>query len=397
MLNYHSIYIKAIKKANFSFVFKYIIKGVKTILNNWAVIVSFVSLFALLLGYAKYNASPLHTFEEIGYEQEQAHLKREFVQFHNQLGIKFLYVEEVSAARSEFNQVLKVDPLNQNATKGLFECDLYKDIENSSSDPNNYKPWIIRTKLNELAKEYPNDSIPEFYSGKLASNFGEYYKKTAIEHYNEAIRRDKSNAAAYNGLGIIYENEYNLNKSREFYQEAVNYSDWDTEYRYNLANIYYELKDYGESSNLYAGTVTLDQNYLSQYIGISNSLRCKGDLKFASYYQEKQIELMENNSIVNLNYNNNNIRFHLNSRETINLNTNNEKKLYAYYNMALTYYLLGNETGTLEFLKKANTVDINTDNKKDVKSLLIFDIENLQNTQPNFMNKTIEFRNKVLM
>lgn len=367
------------------------------ITKYWAVCAVIVSCFGLLL----FDISPTYYFKHIGFQQQQEmkqqqqdDLKNKFVQFHNDLGVKFLYIEETDAARAEFNQVLKVDPLNQNATKGLFECDLYDEVTNIRSDPNNYKPWVIQTKLYELSKKYSDDPIPELYMGDLARNLG--YTDSAFNSYQKAIKRDKSVAAAYCGLGIIYDQRQEPDRALEMYQKAVNLSRWNTYYRDNLAYTYYQLKDYKTALFWYNDSVRLHPNLLSQYIGYSNSFRCLGDLKNASYFQEQQIAYMENNNIVNLTCNKLEIYFTLNSGETIHLYSNDEKKLYAYYNIALTYYLLGNETKTLEYLEKTSDLDIDTDDTKNIKDILISDIENLQKAQPKLVNKTIEFRNKFL-
>ena len=81
------------------------------------------------------------------------------------------------------------------------------------------------------------------------------------------------------------------------------------------------------------------------------------------------------------------------TKKPIYLKNDPEKKYYAYYNTALTYYLLGDEKKTTEYVKRANDLHIVNHLESDVKELLDFDIENLQVEQSNFKNRTSEFRN----
>jgi tetratricopeptide (TPR) repeat protein len=334
-----------------------------------------------------YHFSVFYNFKEIGYQQQQKDLKNEFVDFHSKLGIQFLYVEQIDAARNEFNQVLKVDPLNQNATRGLFECDVFSETSNKSYDPER-----THIQLLALLKEYPNDPLPCLYIGDFAYNHDSY--DDALNFYQKAINRSSSVAAAYFGMGLIYEERNKHDLARKMFQTAVNLSYWNALYRDNLAYTNYELKDYREALVWYNGSSVFNSNDLEPYVGYSNSYRCLGDLENAREIQEQQIGLMEDNSIANLTINQRTIFFPTNSGNIIYIYSYDVQKYYFYYNIALTYYLLGNETKTLEYLKKANDLHIDKDSKSNVKEIVKYDITNLQKAQPKLINKTNEFINK---
>jgi len=360
----------------------------KNILTHWSFCLSIGSLFIILLSWITLGVSPLYTFQEIAYQQEQDNLKREFVQFHNELGTQFLYVEEIDAARNEFNQVLKVDPYNQNAAKGLFECDVFGYVENQS-----YNPVIIKTQLDQLSNKYPDDPLPYLYLGDFAWSWG--YTDSATNFYQEAIKRNSSVAAAYFGLGNIYEENNQLDRAREMFQEAVNLSYWNIMYRNNLAYVCYESQDYNNSIFWYSGSVDIDPRHIDQYIGYSNSCRCLNDLDTAIELQENQIYYMENNETRNLTCNQGIVYYPYDSGH-IYIYTYDTREHYYYYNIALTYYLLGNENKTLEYLKKADDLHLDTETISNNRMIVNYDIENLQKAQPELMNKTVEFRNKFL-
>lgn len=339
-----------------------------------------------------YHFSVFYNFKEVGYKQQQDDLKKDFVEFHNELGKKFLYDMQIDAAKAEFNQVLEVDPLNQNATRCLYECSLFSEILNGSYDPNRYNPGILRIQLDELSEKYPDDPVPYLYSGVLAFSLG--YTQHASDDYNKSLELDSSVSGAYYGLGVIYDQKQEYYQALSMFQKAVDLSFWDTSYRNNLASTYYSLKDYKNALFWYNDSVKIQPRSLSQYYDYSKSFRCLGDLESALDVQEKQIALMEVNSTANLTVNQVDYYNTLNNGTIITLFSYDAKKYYSYYNIALTCYLLGNETKTLEYVKKANDLHIDEDSKSNIKMILNFDIENLQEAQPKFRNKTLEFKNK---
>lgn len=355
--------------------------------SNWTLCLSVISFIALLAGCFLYGVSPLYTLKEVGYQQQQEDLKNDFVRFHNNLGTQFLYVEQFEAAKYEFNQVLKVDPLNQNATRYLFECSVFSNVGNESCDPE-----IINKELNALENENPEDPLPYLYLGDFSQDHDLY--DDAIYFYQKAINLDSSVAAAYEGLGNVYEEKGQADLANEMFEKAVNLSYWNVLYRGNLACTYYELKDYQKALYWYNGSIILDPNQIEPYTDYSNSYRCLGDLESARETEEKQIRLLEDNDTESSKVNQGEFFYQTSSGNTISLYSSDAKKYYIYYNTALTYYLLGNENMTLKYVNKANDLDIDKDSQSNIKELLNSDIENLQEAQPKFINTSFEFKNK---
>ena len=309
--------------------------------------------------------------------------------FHNDLGIKFLYVGQIEAAKNEFNQVLEIDPLDHNATRGLFECEIYSEANNDSCDPE-----LTYMRLRALEIEYPDDPLPYLYLGDFAYNLNDL--NHSLDYYQNAISRSSSVAGAYAGMGLIYDEQGRPDLARKMFEKAINLTYWNVLYRDNLADVCYELEDYETALHWYNDTMSLDRRNLMSYIGYSNSYRCTGDLESARRLQGQQIQLSENESILDLKINQETYFFPTNSEEITHLNNNNEKRYYIYYNAALTYYLLGDNAKTLEYLNKANNLDLDEDSEFAIKEILIYDIEKLQKAQPKFTNETAEFRKKFI-
>lgn len=354
----------------------------------------FLAVVGTTCGLYIFNVDPGYYFHHIGFQQKQERLqedqeilKYKFTQFHNKLGREFLYIEQFNASRDEFNQVLKVDPLNQNASKGLFFCDVFSKAKNNSIEHE-----ITYKQLDAIKTEYPDDPLPYLFLGEF--NFVRGFMPEAADNYQKAIEKDSSVAAAYEGLGMVYALQNRDDLALKYFKEAANRSKWNLRYQYNLANRYYELKDYKQAIVWYKVTLVLNPNYIDAYSSCSNACLCIGDLENASILQEKQIELLEDYSTETLTYNQNPYYYTNNKGDEITLDTYAKKKYYFYYNAALTYYLLGNENKTIELKKKANNLHIGKESESQVKVILNDEIEKLQKTQPIFMDKTIEFRNK---
>jgi tetratricopeptide (TPR) repeat protein len=326
------------------------------------------------------------------YQQQQDDLKKNFTNFHNDLGVQFLFVERIDAAKNEFNQVLKVDPLNQNASRGLFECDVFSEVGNISANLE-----VTNKQLNALLNENINDPLPYLYLGDFAlalhqNNISQLDK--AKNFYITAISLNNSIAAAYAGLGTIYNKQNETDDAIGMYKKAINLSNWNEHYRNNLAHVYYDNEDYQNASLWYKSTLELNPNFLLPYYYYSNSLRFLGYLEQSCNLQERQIKLLENNSTKNQTINQGIWSFHSKPKKLVALNNYDMKKLYAYYNMALTYYLLGNVPKSLEYLKKANDLYVDEDSKSDIIELLNSDINKLQEKKHNFMKQPAEFINK---
>jgi tetratricopeptide (TPR) repeat protein len=349
-------------------------------------------LIGTTCGIIYYHIDPGYYFHSIAFQQKQNQiqenqtvLKNEFVNFHNRLGIKFLNVEQIDEARKEFNQVLKVDPLNQKATKGLFECEVF-----SQALSEKYDPEIPHIQLTELKKENPKDPLPYLYLGDFYYNH--FQMEYALDNYQTASKLDSTVAAAYSGMGNVYDNKKQFKLALDMHYAAYFTSPWNVVYNNNVANAYYRLGDYQNAVSWYNMTMNLNPRCLDLYSNCATVYMFLGDLEKARELQEKQMGLLEDNNTQNLTFNQGEVHFLSRSGESIHIYDYNVKKYYYYLRMGLTYYLLGNETKTLEYIKKANDLHLNEYDKSFVKEILTTDIDNLQQKQPKLTNKTTMFQ-----
>ena len=276
----------------------------KDLSNYWPVFAAIISIVLLIIAHFVCGVDFLHSFKQITFQQQQDEIKQQedllknnFTKFHNDLGIKFLYVEQFDAAKDEFNQVLNVDKLNQNATRGLFECNVFSESKNKT-----YNREITKKRLDALSNENPTDPLPYLYLGDFAFSLNDL--NDSSKFYNKSISLDNSVAAAYNGLGAIFFLKNDYDSALDMFNRAANLSRWNVDYRNNLALICYARKDYQMSKNFYFSTITLNPNFLLPYCGYTSSLRLLGDLKGALDCQEEFVGLIDDSSITNLTINN---------------------------------------------------------------------------------------------
>lgn len=305
---------------------------------------------------------------------------------HNDLGISFLYVEQVNAARDEFKKTLELDPLNKKALMSLFQCDVFSK---AVSYDENYDPEILEKQLEAMLKENPNDPLVYLYLGDFY--YGHNEKEKALKYYQKATDIDSSVANAYHGMGRIYAEEHRNDKSLEMELKAYNLSSWNLAYRVNIAHRYYEMNDYRNATAWYKYTLSLDEYYLLPYYDLSHTYRLNGNLEDALNTQNTLIAYLNDDNITTLRINNNNRPWNF---YNINLRNYPMRKYYAYYDIALTYYLLKNETQALEYVNKAKNLHIDENSESDVSKILYWDILKLKKEQPNFTNRTANFRTK---
>jgi tetratricopeptide (TPR) repeat protein len=363
-----------------------------------------IPLLAMVVSYFVYCSSSPYYGKEIDYlqqhinmDQKQENDSKNFTDFHNNLGIKFLNIRQIDAARDEFNKALKEDSLNKNSTIHVSECDIFKNSSSSASDSD---IEITNLSLIELKKAMPEDPTVYMYLGDF--NLIHHKLNTALDYYSKSLNLSHNSiAGAYEGKGLVYDDQNNLPLAYEMFKKASELSEWNAGYYGSLAGICYELKKYNESINKSQLACELNPNLLDQYISYSNSYRCIGKLEDALDIQKQQISIMEKNDPITSSLNQIVTSFRSSPSHIVRLGPNYNQAEYYYYNIALTSFLLDKVKTReyREYVDKANNLDIDLKVKSDVQQILNYDIENLQKAQPKdieLRTKTNEFRKEYL-
>jgi tetratricopeptide (TPR) repeat protein len=356
-------------------------------------------LFILSILYAFtavfiFDVSPFQPAEEIAAKQSEYRLvakqeliKSEMVSRHLKLGNSFLNVLQLDAAKFEFEEALKLDSLNLSAKKGLFKSEIFRPIVERD-----YDPEIMEKRLLLILQEDPEDPHAFLFLGEIYRSIDQ---EQALNYYQKAIDKDASIAAAYFGMGVIYDQQNKPDEALKMYEKALSLSRWNQVFLDNLGDQYYLRKEYQKAIEEYELLLRLNPRCLIAYYTISNAYRLTGNLEQARLDQERLIELMEDENVTSMQINQR-AWFFRTRYEQVSFYNYPEKKFYAYYNTALTYYLLGNEIKALQYVKKVRDLRIDKDLESEVKELVNFDIDNLQEEQSSLWNRTDEFRRKFL-
>lgn len=391
--NHRSYWIEAAKQ-KVSRIIKSSIHIINYFNTNWKVFVFLITLISVPIGWFVFEISPLQPLEEIAFKQNEYRLKEkqnslrsEMLSRHLKLGNSFLNVMQLEAAKIEFEEALKLDPLNLSAQRGLSKSEIFTPIL-----INDYDPEIMEKRLELILEDDPNDPHAFLFLGRIYTPIN---PDKALEYYQKAIKNDPSIAAAYFGIGVIYDEQNKPDEALQMYLAALNLSKWNQVFLSNLADQYCLRKDYQKAIEQYNLLLTLDDRLLPVYYTVSNAYRIEGNLEQARKDQEKLIKLLNNENVTSYKRNQQVWYFHC-GYEHIFFYEYPEKKYYAYYNLAITYYLLGNETEARICVNEAEDLNLDKDLEKRVQKLIHFDIDTLQKEQKDYRNKTEEFKNKFL-
>jgi tetratricopeptide (TPR) repeat protein len=358
--------------------------------SNWPVFLFLFSILAVLIGWLVYRVHPLQPLEEIAHKQRQYMaedesllFKKRMVNRHLELGNTFLGTNQLEAAKIEFQRALELDATNVKAQMGVFKSDVFEPI----TPQRIYDPEVMKKKLMLILKENPEDPHALSFMGNVYLYVD---RKKAEEFFKRATAQDSSIAAGYYGLGLIHDIENRLDEALEMYEKALSLSEWNQHYLNNVAYKYLQKKQYKQAIEKYYLLLNLDQRYLLAYYTISNAYRLKNDFYSAKWYQNRLLALMDDEATTSLKRNIGAWFFHVESDKIIQFFDFPKKRCYAYFNIALTSYLLGLEEESKAFLEKAR--ELETPEEPSVKELVNFDISVLEKEQPDTIEKLNGFK-----
>lgn len=370
----------------------------KFISSYKAVLLVGATVLTALIGRIAYGVSIFQPLEEIAskqneYRREEAQekYKQEMVENHFALGNKFLDIGQYIAAKIEFEKALKLDEFCSKAEMGLFKAEVYDTITTKG-----YDPEILIERIKLIMKQDTGHAHAYVYMGDVYSNINEQKSQA---YYDTAIKKNSAMASAFYGKGIIYSRHGNSKDAEIMYRKALNISPWNRAFMGNLAYQYYRNKRYTDAIGCCDSLAILDSYYLvSQYTRASSYL-CNGDVENSIIYYQWLINLMNDNKILAQEMNAGNWFFIEGKPDTdpkakanvVDFYNNIEKKYYAFYSIALAYYINGNELCNT-YLNLARSLQLNIYRQLNINSLIKWDIDNLSEVQPKYAAACAKFK-----
>lgn len=127
--------------------------AVERALSKWQIHLVILTCLGFLLGWLIYGVSPLHSLKEVARKQEEDRTRGRMVRRHLELAGQFLNVSQWEAARGEFEQALRLDPLSSEAQLGIFKTRVAETL----NERQQYDPEVVEKRIDLILKERRDD------------------------------------------------------------------------------------------------------------------------------------------------------------------------------------------------------------------------------------------------
>lgn len=303
-----------------------------------------------LAAWVLHDIQPLHLLKRIvaeqqgfDYAEQQRQFQQQVVANHVTLGQAFLDDQLYDQAGDEFGKALAIDKLHVDAQIGRFIVEAARQIKQD------FRPQAVERQLDFLRQQQPDNPYVHILFGDLAVQRKDF--SAAQKHYQTAMQSGRQPAAAYFGMGYRHEIQSNLTQALLHYQKAVERSPWNQRYLNNLAGTLRKLGQYPESIKLYEEILTLDRNYLLAHVGIAQSYAHSRKLGMAMLYLEQFMTLAGQQTVIDQPKNQATWNFHNTLLETLD-----EKRQYALYQLGLMQYLLDQQDDVQRTMQAAQAI-----------------------------------------
>lgn len=279
-------------------------------------------------------------------------------------GNKLLNIGRYTEAKEAFQQALKIHPQNDQAAWGLRKAMAW-DLHDAT----------FEQEIRDLYQKDPKDAHVNLFWGIFhAAN---HDVKKAIPYYRQAAQLNPQLAEAHFGLGVLSDQLGQIEAAKEAYVKAVEISQSTAKYRNNLAYLYFKQHDYRTAIEEY-GRIS---NYPLADLEIAKSYWFLGDLERALTSQKQALHRLNDATIMAQPENQDPWYFETGD-EGIELNSLDEKKWYATYAQAVTFYLLRRSKDATALINQAKKLQV--PHEKDFKDIFTFELKRLVSEQPKF-------------
>jgi tetratricopeptide (TPR) repeat protein len=374
-----------------------LIGSIMFVASTWVVFFALLSGLTLLVGIARYDVGPFHTLERVGREQKQAEKQESLAKLHVDLGNSLLNVGQAKEAKAEFERALELDPFNRSAEMGTLKSELFESVEAEE-----YDSAVIGPKLDELVKERPDTHVYAFRGTlryfevippdrSLPEEEQAKPYQPALSDLKQAVKRNASNAYAYDSMGSIYYDLGQFDEYLEMAEKAYRLSPRDPLIKHDYANALYANKRYNDAIKEYDEIRFMDEQYMWAYhdlaqvcrlIDVTDKNQYVYYLSYSQRYYEQFIAMLEDKEFTSLEKNQAAFTFTTGPNSyPVTLYENPEMRYYAYYGIALTSYLQERPEEAESYVSKAEAIQIDPALESEVKKLLEYDINLLQEEQ----------------
>jgi len=239
----------------------------------------------------------------------------------------------------------------------------------------------VEIKAKALIQTHPDSADIRLLLGRFHISHQDF--KKASEDYQAALDLDKNNAEAHFGLGYVRWLEGDLPKAEVEYQAAHYLDAKSVGYALNLAGIKAERGDYQQALDLYR---PFEQSYPEADLDEALILLKSGQIPEAAGRLQLALELLNSPEITKAREN----QLPWQSKtdqDLVSLVTEQQKRAYLYFLLALSEYLQGNSAKA----KVTWQQGLAASPEQNIRELLRFEVNRLANDRPEWKTNLAGF------
>jgi tetratricopeptide (TPR) repeat protein len=280
------------------------------------------------------------------------------------------------------------------AQLGAFKAEVFLDV--TGDEPAATRTSISESRITQkrmllLLKEYPNDADILTYLALMNSDM-----ETALGMYQEAVAIDSELPLAYSGMADVYYAQGRLDQHLKMAKRAYKLAPWKSIFQNDHANALGRKERYQDAIAVYENLVYADPQYLWAYSDLARLYRLTGDLQRSYSYGQQFIELTADEHVISLSRNEAALLGTGPNSDPVYIPEDLQKKYFGYYDIVLTSYLLGHTEEAKSYVNKAKDIQIDPHAESEIKRVLNYDIERLQEEQEQLRSEADEFITKFL-
>ncbi len=378
-------------------------KAVDYIIDRWVMFAFLATLAIALFTHVRRDDFSFSYFvDEVAFKQTELNFKKtEFShkekQFQLQQGKKIFEREQAedqvtyahslldvgryAAAAKVFKAATELDPTNLNASRGLFNARIYQQVTKTPGQGAEYDPVVVYQRIEFLLSQKDNDPYALVARANMLLNTN---LQAAEQDLDQAIRVRPKLAEAHRLLAEIYRRRKKLPRALAEVQKALKQSPWDVRYLEAEAQIYDARDDFENAAKSLKTAHQLDPDDISVLFATANLYLRHGHGRAADW-QAALIARLENQAVVKLPKNAVPYRFSAGASH-VWLYSVDEKRHYAYQNMALLAFILQRETERhLALMRRLELAD-----RSHLKRLLYYHVKAFQAKSKASMRRRLE-------
>jgi tetratricopeptide (TPR) repeat protein len=288
-------------------------------------------------------------------------------------GNKFLNVGRYDEAKRPFLTALQQDPKNLEAAWGLKKVEAKEIVA----------IYKFKDAVDVLYQQEPSDAHVNLFMGEfyLATN----QLEKAAPYFQQAMVQNTKLAEAHFDLGQLYDQQGDIDAAKSEFSLAIDIAPMP-KYRNKLGHAYIEQQHVDAAIAEYEKTT----EYPLSALDVAELYWQRDRVDLALIRQLQAVQWLKDRTIMAKPENKDPWFFKINAEKTIQLGKLEEKKAYAYLNLAFTLHLLDNAEESAQYIQEMR--DLVVIRQDDVNAVMNANLDVLLQKKDIAANKIEAFK-----